>query len=1200
MIFLLTGIAGAWFSFQPDPPAAVAERIATRIGDELHRIDEQAPGIIAGVGTPGLITDVSYPFFVYDGDSLLYWSDNQFVPTPPMVSDDFSVKLIKTGTEAFLAKKIRVNNDRYVVVLVLLQRNYIINNAYLNPEWNERIFATGNFVIHEPYSPIGVPVCLPDHCLFSISFHTEGFPTNSSLRTLSTVLLFLALGFLIAWAGGRIVVVGRRWPEVAFGMMIVGWWAIRWAMTATGFPHDFVQSNLFDPQFFASSALNSSMGDLLINTLAVLVICYYVFKNYFRFRITQWRKAPVWRWPVMVFCGLCILFSGLFPFVVIQTISNNSSLALDISQSLAFSPLRAVAFAVVLLSGICAFFFAHAFIRILAADSSTLRPVLAFVLAAGIFVLINEVTAQRYGAALVITSGYFGSVLFLRLYGSLKRLSFNTFAYLFVGVFCFSLIGGFGVDHFSRKEKIESQFRFANNFLIDRDIFGEFLLAETANKIANDAFTQTRMTSPFLNKDAIGQKIRQFFLPSYFNKYEVEIYMFNALGQPLSDNTNSDMKDMVSRYEADPFSTQYEGIYFVNNPASDVTQKYVVVVPIERLNAPAGSVVVELSLKKVIPESVYPELLVDYGFQQFYRTQDLSYALYANGRLVFTSGDFNYQKFFDRSWLGNISLYTEGVSFHAFDHIAQEDNNNRVAVVSTPRSPLDYRIANFSFLFVLGLFIILSMIFVQGLYNYLKGRRLFFSARIQLYLNLAFFIPLIIVSVTTLGLTSKASQQQLDAEYLNKSRVFGEEIISSLTAYLSGNEPSAEPFTSRLTELAHLSNVDANIYTPDGRLLATSQPKIFESNLLSPYINPTAFERIAGGETALIESERVGDLHYFVAYASLNSSQTGELNGILGIPFFQSAYYLEKAQIVMLTNILNIFAVIFIILLTLSYFVSEWLTFPLQFITQSLRKTTLTKVNQPLKWNADDEIGLMVKEYNTMLYKLSESKDELEQTQREKAWREIAQQVAHEIKNPLTPMKLTLQQLERALQAGEQSPEKTRKAITALLSQVDALNGIASSFSGFAKMPEPVIRRLDLVTALQRTVDLHKTSADIQFKPEAQNVAVMGDEQMLSRTFSNLILNGMQAGIPGQRVRIHVTLRIQNGKARIEFRDNGRGIDPAIADRIFLPHFSTKKSGSGLGLAIARQGLEQMKGRMWFESKGSHGTSFFVEIPLEH
>lgn len=658
------------------------------------------------------------------------------------------------------------------------------------------------------------------------------------------------------------------------------------------------------------------------------------------------------------------------------------------------------------------------------------------------------------------------------------------------------------------------------------------------------------------------------------------------------------MRDMVSRYEAEPFRTQYEGIFFVNNPATDVTQKYLVVVPVERLDVRHGYVIVELSLKKIIPESVYPELLVDYGFQQFYRTQDLSYAVFANGRLVFTSGQFNYQKFFDRSLLGNIRLYTEGVSVNGFDHIAQEDNNNRVAVVSTPQSPMEYQVANFSFFFVLGLFMILFLIFVQGLYNYFRGKRLFFSARIQLYLNLAFFVPLIIVSISTLGLTSKASQQQLDDEYLNKSRIFGEEIIGSLSDYLGSADRTAELFTNRLTELAHLSNVDANVYTPAGRLLTTSQPKIFESNLLSPFINRNALDEISDGETALIESERVGNLRYFVAYTALKSSQTGELIGILGIPFFQSAYYLERAQIVMLANILNIFAVIFIILLTLSYFVSQWLTFPLQFITQSLRKTTLTRVNQPLRWNADDEIGMMVKEYNSMLYKLSESKSELEQTQREKAWREIAQQVAHEIKNPLTPMKLTLQKMERAVRDGEDNPEKTRKAVSALLSQVDTLNEIASSFSGFAKMPEPVIRPLELVTTLRRIVDLHRPSADIRLKSDVKQMTVLGDEQLLSRVFSNLVLNGMQAAVPGRPVRISISLTIKADKALMEFNDNGRGVDPQIADRIFLPHFSTKKSGSGLGLAIARQGIEQMKGRIWFESQPGKGTSFFVELPV--
>jgi nitrogen fixation/metabolism regulation signal transduction histidine kinase len=283
----------------------------------------------------------------------------------------------------------------------------------------------------------------------------------------------------------------------------------------------------------------------------------------------------------------------------------------------------------------------------------------------------------------------------------------------------------------------------------------------------------------------------------------------------------------------------------------------------------------------------------------------------------------------------------------------------------------------------------------------------------------------------------------------------------------------------------------------------------------------------------------------------------------------------------------------------LAYFVSKWLTFPLEFITQSLKRTSLTKTNQPLVWKADDEIGLMVKEYNQMLYNLGESKAELEQTQRERTWREMAQQVAHEIKNPLTPMKLTLQQLERNIQSGNNVTEKAAKAVSTLLTQVDTLNDIASSFSAFAKMPEPVIQPVELVSLLRRTVDLHSHSGEIIFRNGIKELYVLGDEQLLGRTFSNIILNAFQAARPGEASVVHVTVQRKDNLVSIAFQDNGKGIEPDVAERIFVPHFTTKKSGSGLGLAIARQAIEQMKGRIWFETEIGKGTIFFIEMPLK-
>jgi two-component system nitrogen regulation sensor histidine kinase NtrY len=183
------------------------------------------------------------------------------------------------------------------------------------------------------------------------------------------------------------------------------------------------------------------------------------------------------------------------------------------------------------------------------------------------------------------------------------------------------------------------------------------------------------------------------------------------------------------------------------------------------------------------------------------------------------------------------------------------------------------------------------------------------------------------------------------------------------------------------------------------------------------------------------------------------------------------------------------------------------------------------------------------------------------------------------------------------VQSGVRTSDKTEKAITSLLTQVDTLNDIASSFSTFAKMPEPIMQRLELVSLVKRIVLLHSQSGDIAFTHGIGEAHVRGDEQLLGRTFSNIILNAFQASRAGYPQHLRVSLLEQDSRYVIRFQDNGKGIDPEIADRIFLSHFSTKKSGSGLGLAIAKQAIEQMQGRIWFETKVGQGSVFFIELP---
>ena len=273
----------------------------------------------------------------------------------------------------------------------------------------------------------------------------------------------------------------------------------------------------------------------------------------------------------------------------------------------------------------------------------------------------------------------------------------HSFTSSFLFSFCLTN-GAYAISHFEHKEKIENQFRFASNFLIDRDPFGEYLLQETAEKISHDAFSQIRIASPILSLDAVRQKIRQVFIPSYFNKYDVEIYIFNAAGQPLDNRTNATFSEIIGSYDNDSFRTAYESVYFINSPSNDITQKYLVKIPMNRMNAIAGYVVLEFSLKKIIPESVYPELLVDNRSKDFYGAPDISYAVYSDTSLLFSSGDFNYDLTFKREWLGIPALHTEGITAAGFDHIALEDQNERIAVVSSPESPARLYVGQFFFL----------------------------------------------------------------------------------------------------------------------------------------------------------------------------------------------------------------------------------------------------------------------------------------------------------------------------------------------------------------------------------------------------------------------------------------------------------------------------------------------------------------------
>lgn len=296
----------------------------------------------------------------------------------------------------------------------------------------------------------------------------------------------------------------------------------------------------------------------------------------------------------------------------------------------------------------------------------------------------------------------------------------------------------------------------------------------------------------------------------------------------------------------------------------------------------------------------------------------------------------------------------------------------------------------------------------------------------------------------------------------------------------------------------------------------------------------------------------------------------------------------------------TVYSFLLLIASVISIFIANAFTEPLRRLSERLQGLNIDQ-NAPLQWKSDDEIGQLVKEYNTAIYKLAENAEILKQSEREGAWREMAKQVAHEIKNPLTPMQLNIQHLKRVMQSDpERAQEMSGRVMDTLHEQIGALVHIANEFSNFAKMPKPKLEKIHLNDLVKSTVLLFQQAHEdvsIHLQLPEKELLVEADRTQMIRVINNLIKNALQA-LEGEEGEINVLLSEVGTQAQIVVKDNGQGIKEEDKERIFRPNFTTKSSGTGLGLAMSKAIVESVSGRIYFESEVGEGTSFLVEVPV--
>ncbi|MCE2613766.1 ATP-binding protein [Flavobacteriaceae bacterium D16] len=404
-------------------------------------------------------------------------------------------------------------------------------------------------------------------------------------------------------------------------------------------------------------------------------------------------------------------------------------------------------------------------------------------------------------------------------------------------------------------------------------------------------------------------------------------------------------------------------------------------------------------------------------------------------------------------------------------------------------------------------------------------------------------------------------------------------------------------FRDEIYRIADVQNVNFNIYDLQGNLIKSSKPRFRNDSLVS-ILPAEILTNLNSSPTKRYVQDRVqGRDRYKASYTYITDNRFKPI-GILNLPYFEDNSFndMELREFLIRLGMVYLFMLLFAI--ALAYFISKYITRSLQTISEKITKTELAKRNEKIIIeNPGEEIGKLIDSYNEMIDALEESAAKLARSEREQAWREMAKQVAHEIKNPLTPMRLSVQSFERKFDpADPKAPEKVKEYCNTLIQQIDTMSSIASAFSNFAEMPAQQNETLNVVKTVKLALDIFNENY-IHFIAEEEEIIAKLDRTQLVRVVTNLVKNAIQAVPEVDAPRILVSVSSDGKFVKISVADNGVGIADGVREKVFEPKFTTKSSGMGLGLGMVKNIVETYKGSITFTSQKGKGTVFTVRFP---
>jgi signal transduction histidine kinase len=1146
---------------------------------------------------------------------LTFWNTNVVLPLVDEVNKQDGTYFVdyQNGQFQLIKRTVTLQNKTILLLaLVPVRWDYFIENKYLHKQFAAFPGLENRYTIVD--DPTAIAINSTDG---KVLFYIQELEvqTGSKLGYISIFFRVLAIiAFLVVINAVAVELNQRTNFKTALSFLVITLAIIRLITYFLPFPFDFRKLELFDPSVYASSSIHPSLGDLLINVVLIFWISSFIKSFYRSVDFSLYTVSKKWNYAFAAL--LCFLLVGLsIGFEsIIRSLISDSKISFDATNFFSLNSYTVISFAILCLLVFSFIYLSHLLLRFLDVVLPFSLPIklLAVVLAGLTILSISIGDSNTYVRIFVLV----WLLMYVAIVHWRKKditLPLQASGMLLWWLMFFSLSVAGLITYQNRMVEIEQRKKIAEKLSLQTDPSGENLISIAITNF-NNQFLSTnfdRLSYEFSNKFIKDSLINENF-SGYLNKYDTRIYTFDSLQQALynEDSTTYDVINSIIQNQSKP--TAIPDLFYYENSFDKFSYLYQKEIK-DTTNRLLGHLIVIAKPKRYKSEALYPELFKQVKDVASDLNTNYAYAVYSNQKLINSYSDYSFA-----TTLQDHQLQLDEFEIRNSDNFSElwyNAGNNKIVVVARQNQLPVELITLFAYLFCAFLVVFLSFRFfnllLQLRFNIVKLRRLMrlsIRNQIQTTIIAVSVFSFVVIGIATISFFiarfERSNRERLvkaiqvmSTEIENKvrSQLVFDDVLSISDIGLTGD------LEKKIIEVSEIHNVDVNFYDLGGNLKVSTQPYIYNKHVLSDKMEPTAFYELhVNNKSQFIQDEQVGKFSFLSIYVPIRD-ESGSPNAYLNIPYLNSQNELNLEISNFLITIINLNAFIFLLAGAIALSVTNRITSSFSLIGNKMKEVNLGKHIETIEWVGNDEIGILIMEYNKMVRKLEESAIALAKSEREGAWREMARQVAHEIKNPLTPMKLSIQYLQKAIEADLPTVKAlSHRVATTLVEQIDQLSKIASDFSQFANIGQANKETFLIQEIVQAVIDLHNLEDRVTInwtKAPTNNILIFADKIQTNRLLTNLIQNAIQAVDESKQVLIEITDSVQDNWYTLVIKDNGTGIPTDVQQKIFTPNFTTKTAGTGLGLAICKGIVENAGGKIWFES-ASTGTSFYVQLPL--